>query len=92
MHADSWSAKGFFGHGDVAGKGHEFKALFRAGPDVFNGVPNGVTAEGCVHVTINFHGNSLGDESDNCMSNVLKKAKRRPKKESSIGVQCLSKT
>jgi hypothetical protein len=58
----------------VAGKGHEFKALFRAGPDVFNGVPNGVTAEGCVHVTINFHGNSLGDESDNCMSNVLKKS------------------
>jgi hypothetical protein len=76
----------------VACKGHELQTLFRAGPDVFHWVPNGVTAEGGVHVTINFHEKSLAGKCDDCMSNDLKNAKRRPKNGSSIGVQCFSKT
>jgi hypothetical protein len=45
-----------------------------------------------VHVTINFHEKSLAGKCDDCMSNDLKNAKRRPKNGSSIGVQCFSKT
>lgn len=71
----------------MAGEGHELQAMFSAGSDVFRWISNGMAAEGGVHVTINFHEQSLEEESDGCMSNDLKKAKRRPKTGASIGVQ-----